>query len=122
LFDDIFLALTDCSQRKLKLSLFWLCTVQIVTHKSEKLAGLIQKAIMESGTVLLQFDGTFGYERVSEVRAKALCNITDAQWTSANFAPLKQCLQNMTVQLFLDLDVVNELLSRSSNKKYNLIY
>jgi hypothetical protein len=62
---------------------------------------------MESGTALLGLDGTFGYKHLSELRAKQLCNFTDAQWTSANFAPLKHCLQNMTFQRFIDLEYVS---------------
>jgi hypothetical protein len=94
MFDEIFFSLST----KLKTSEFLLYHI---------IVGLFQKAIMESGTLLLELDGSYGYAHTSEIRAKQLCNFTDAQWTAANFAPLKQCLQNMTVQQFIDLDIVS---------------
>jgi hypothetical protein len=62
---------------------------------------------MESGTVFLSLDGTFGYRQLSEMRAKQLCNFTDGQWAAANFVPLKQCLQNMSFERFIDLEYVS---------------
>uniref|UniRef100_A0A914UVD4 Carboxylesterase type B domain-containing protein n=1 Tax=Plectus sambesii TaxID=2011161 RepID=A0A914UVD4_9BILA len=76
------------------------CSVSAHTH-SPLSQGLFQQAIMESGTALLCFDGTFANAYFSQTVAQQLCNFTASQWNSGNFTELKACMQNVPTDDFL---------------------
>uniref|UniRef100_A0A914WW12 Carboxylesterase type B domain-containing protein n=1 Tax=Plectus sambesii TaxID=2011161 RepID=A0A914WW12_9BILA len=80
------------------------CSVSVHTY-SPLSVGLFQQAIMESGTALLCFDGSFEYGYWSQTAAQQFCNFGPAQWNTGNFAALKQCMQNIPFNTFLQYNV-----------------
>jgi len=66
---------------------------------------------MQSGTILLCFEGTFGNTELSEKRALQLCNVSREQWSAANNSVilnrrLHGCLDNMSPARFVALESV----------------
>ncbi|CAD6189923.1 unnamed protein product [Caenorhabditis auriculariae] len=95
------------------------CSVSAHTY-SPLSRNLFQAAIMESGTVLICFEGALSFSSHSYRRAQALCGTTAQDWTTNRFEPLKACLMGMDYRqmVALDMDIQENMVWKMSQDSY----